>query len=174
MTGLFPSLASARFSADRTHRYELWRDLGTGSGTVCFIMLNPSVADELEDDLTIKICKARVAAMGYRKLVVVNLYSFISTDPSALYEDTEDKTGNPENLQTIVRVASAADRIIAAWGAHATKLHRAGSQQAARVMQAFLGRLECLAINDEGTPHHPTRLRKDLPIQPYHYLPKER
>lgn len=163
----------ARFNAARTHRYELWRTLdGGGHGTVCFIMLNPSDADEHEDDPTIRVCKGYGARWGYARLMVVNLYSFISTEPKALYDHPQDKTGNPENFQTIVLRAAESTLLVAAWGNHVGELLKRGDRQVSRVLETFLGRLTCLAITDTGAPHHPLRLRKDLTPQPYHYLEK--
>lgn len=163
----------ARFNAERTHRYELWRPLGGGHGTACFIMLNPSDADDHDDDPTIRLCKGYASRWGYGMLRVVNLYSFISTDPGALYTDSAEKTGNPENLATIVRVARSADIVVAAWGNHAYELLRRGERQASVVLEMFLGRLTCLAVTSSGCPHHPLRLRKDLKPQPYHYTEKK-
>jgi hypothetical protein len=49
-----------------------------------FIGLNPSTADEKEDDPTIKRCINYSKKWGYGGLCMVNLFAFRATDPSDL------------------------------------------------------------------------------------------
>ena len=70
----------AIFSADETYRYRLWRqwrgdDLVADPKTCAFILLNPSTADHLNDDPTIRRCVAFAKAWGYRRLEIVNLFA---------------------------------------------------------------------------------------------------
>ena len=49
--------SGATFSPCRTWRYTLWRSWGIGNGkNAVFIGLNPSTADEVQDDPTIRRC----------------------------------------------------------------------------------------------------------------------
>lgn len=66
------------------HRYTLRRDwLGVG-GIVNFIMLNPSTADEIFNDPTIRKCIGFAKRWGFSGLVVTNLFAFRATDPADL------------------------------------------------------------------------------------------
>jgi hypothetical protein len=58
-------IRSAVFSPDRRYRYHLSRVWPFGRGTLCFIMLNPSHADEADDDATIRKCMGFAKRFGY-------------------------------------------------------------------------------------------------------------
>src|SRR5581483_277759 len=102
---------SAEISACRRYRYWLrrdWRPSGNGK-TVCAVMLNPSVADAIMDDPTIRRLRGFVQAWGYSVLEVRNLFAFRATDPNALLraDDPVGPRGN-EALQQ----ATAADLLL--------------------------------------------------------------
>lgn len=47
---------SAYFSKDRVYRYDLWRQWDASRGYAMFVGLNPSTADEDNDDPTVRRC----------------------------------------------------------------------------------------------------------------------
>lgn len=75
----------ATFSECRRYRYRLWRYWDRSKPPLCFLMLNPSTADDLSNDPTVERCQRRALAMGFGGLEVVNIFAFRSTDPAALY-----------------------------------------------------------------------------------------
>ncbi len=81
----FPSPSGADFSADRLHRFLLWRIWSPAPGKLLgFVMLNPSSADETRDDpTTVRNC-ARARGLGYAGVVQANLYSFRTPSPAVL------------------------------------------------------------------------------------------
>ena len=83
---------SAIFSGDRRYRYLLIRRVGTSQSRVLFIMLNPSAADEVRDDPTIRRCIGFARDWGFGLLEVVNLFALMSTNPKTLL-DAEDPVG---------------------------------------------------------------------------------
>lgn len=105
--------AGATFSEDAVYRYELWRHWGRGKA-LCFIMLNPSTADENENDPTVERCERRAVDMGFGGLVVVNLFAFIATNPNDMI-GRSDPVG-PFNDHYILAAARKAGRVICAWG----------------------------------------------------------
>jgi hypothetical protein len=107
---------SAEFSADRVYRYTLTRELGIGP-TLMVIGLNPSTADETQDDPTIRRCIGFAKRWEMGRLVMTNIFAFRSTWPAALYSDTNDPIG-ADNDHHLLEQAGAADMILAAWGAH--------------------------------------------------------
>src|SRR6187455_1128147 len=111
---------SAIFSEDRRHRYTLARIIRDTEperdSTVLFVCLNPSTADEVRDDPTIRRCVGYAKRWGFSRLVVCNLFALRSTDPRALYEHP-DPIG-PANDRHLLDEATRADRVVAAWGAH--------------------------------------------------------
>lgn len=77
---------SASFSLDRVYRYHLWRRLKReGCGSVAFIGLNPSTADEQKDDPTVRRCIGFARAWGYDRVEMLNLFAFRAKDPREMY-----------------------------------------------------------------------------------------
>lgn len=136
---LFPELTGAVFSADRRHRYRLWRTWDDSKRPLTFVMLNPSIADEHDNDPTVERCQRRAVAMGYGGLRVANIFALCSTDPAALYVEP-DPVG-PDNDAAILALAQEAGLVICAWGNHGN-LHGRG--------EAVLTLLRAAGI----TPHH--------------------
>ena len=71
------------FDEKKEHRYQLVR--GTPEKVICFLMLNPSNADSVNDDPTIKRVKAFSNSFGYTGFIVVNLFSAITHDLKVLH-----------------------------------------------------------------------------------------
>ena len=130
---------SAIFSEDRRYRYLLTRRVGTSQSRVLFVMLNPSAADEVRDDPTIRRCIAFARDWGFGLLEVVNLFALMSTDPKGLLA-AEEPVG-PDNDATIQAALQRADKVILAWGNHGS-YH---GERAAHVTKMAL---------DVSTPHH--------------------
>lgn len=150
---------SASFDATNRHRFALTRNSQSGAGSVMFIGLNPSTADALVDDPTIRKCRGFVERMGYGELVMANLFSLRSTDPRGLL-DVEALTLWSENENAVIVRAESAEVVVCAWGgpysprALADRIHaRAGSMlQRLRAM----GRVpHVLGLTKDGHPRHP-------------------
>ena len=85
--------SSAIFSPDEKYRYFLRRQLSDKPGTVNFIMLNPSTADENVNDPTVARCCNYTKQWGFGSIIVTNIFALRSTDPKGLRE-TDDPTGD--------------------------------------------------------------------------------
>jgi hypothetical protein len=72
---LLAGTGSAVFSPDKAYRYRLQRTWGDSGRHATWIMLNPSTADAMEDDPTIRRCTAFTKAWGLDGLVAVNLFA---------------------------------------------------------------------------------------------------
>jgi len=118
-------------------------------------MLNPSIANALEDDPTIKRCKDFCNRLEYGTLNVVNLFARISPDPWVL-NNQEDNVG-PENLEHILKTAHSSDMIICAWGTKGTIRNQ--SENIINLLKDF--DLYALKITKHGHPSHPLYLRAD-------------
>lgn len=143
---------TAVFSPDRTYRYELWRRWGVGRDYCCFIGLNPSTADEIQDDPTIRRCIGFAKELGYGSLCMLNLFAFRSRFPDVM-KMQPDPVG-PDNDATIQLLAHNAGIVVAAWGVHGTHIGRAG-----QVLQ-MIPNLHCLGTTKQGHPKHPLYLPK--------------
>ncbi len=154
----------ALFSPCRAYRYRLTRFWGRGV-ILPFVMLNPSVADDIIDDPTIRRCMGFARREGAGGVIVANLFAFRATRPRELAM-TPNAVGpdNQEALDALARDAVAnAAIIICAWGARAGAT---GCDAAARF--ASMGaRLACLGKTKDGHPRHPLYARADQPLQAF-------
>lgn len=158
MSDLFTD-TGAIFSPCKRYRYRLWREWDKTKDTIAFCMLNPSTADEVENDPTVERCERRARAWGYGRLEVVNLFALRSTDPAALYKALEPV--GLDNFASIVEVAKRAKIVVCAWGAHG-KFLGIGDTIHLRMSQFFPGKAHYLKLNKDGTPAHPLYLPYSL------------
>ena len=106
----------AKLSDCRKYRYALWRTWDAEKPFVMFIGLNPSTADETEDDPTIRRCINYAKDWGYGGLCMVNLFAFRATEPNDM-KNAIDPIG-PENDEWLKNLSKDAGVIIGAWGNH--------------------------------------------------------
>jgi len=147
--------AGATFDPTRTYRYRLWRKWGEGKGTVCWLMLNPSTADETVLDPTLRRCKGYSRAWGYSGMEIINLYALRSTDPAGLWR-VDDPVG-PGNDEAILEAVEACDLVVAGWGGNA-------KPERVEFVRGLLSGtpIFCLKTNGDGSPGHPLYLPKTL------------
>lgn len=153
---------TAILDTERVYRYRLERRVG-GNDRVClFVMLNPSTADETQDDPTIRRCMAFARREGCGHLVVCNLYAFRATDPRELRTASDPK--GPVNADYLRRAAQQAHVIVAAWGSK----HLGGSWPL-RVLAMLEAEkpVHALKILKTGHPGHPLYVPADAPLIPY-------
>ena len=153
----------AVFSPDRRYRYLLRRRVGESNRRALFVMLNPSAANERDDDPTIRRCIGFARDWGYGVLEVANLFALVSTKPEALAR-AQDPIG-PRNDATIRAAMKRADIIILAWGNHGLRL----PDRAARVesLARKAGHPHHLGITKMGAPRHPLYLPRDTQPTPF-------
>jgi hypothetical protein len=137
------------------YRYALWRAWDANLPWLLWVMLNPSKADALKDDLTICKCVGFSKLWGYGGLYVVNLFALRSTDPKALYS-AADPVG-PRNDEYIREAADECEGAVCAWGAHGALRDR-NAHVKYLVRQFVRGPVWCLGLTKEGEPRHPGRL----------------
>lgn len=127
--------------------------IGTG-GCVNWIMLNPSTADDVFDDPTIRKCIGFSKRWGYSSLVVTNLFAFRATRPADLKDlvklDYARAVG--VNDAPLIEAATSADLVVAAWGIHG-KLAGRDQDVLFRVLPEIP--LHCIGRTKDGHPLHP-------------------
>lgn len=157
-------LATAVFdSPARTYRYLLTRIWDPSVAPAVVLMLNPSTADALEDDATIRRCTSFARREGAGGLVVVNLFGFRSTDPRALLHHP-DPVGR-HNDAFVRQATSMASTVVCAWGAAAVA--EARGREVIRALTARRVPLRCLGTTAAGQPRHPLYLPKNAALEPY-------
>lgn len=161
---LFPLVSApldiAIFSPCRKYRYTLWRRWGDDWETnfCMFIGLNPSTADEINDDPTVRRCINFSKAWGYSALLMTNIFAYRATDPRDM--KAIDEPIGPENDRYLIEHAAKASIVVAAWGNHGAYRDRHN------LIKAMIPNLHCLKTSKLGMPAHPLYLPKDLnPIQ---------
>ena len=164
----------ARFSPDRKYRYLLTRQVGFGDrGTVTFIMLNPSTADETRDDPTIRRCIRFANRWSHGWLHVVNLSPLRATDPKELIDaGPEPDDIWEENILTARETASISELVVAAWGVHGNAEGRADKVVDELVWKpgcVDLVDLRCLGTTKDGQPRHPLYVKGDTQPRLYRH-----
>ena len=157
---------SAVLSPCRRYRYELTRTWNAWNpDKAVFIGLNPSTADEMTDDPTIRKCIGFAKRWGCGGIVMLNLFAWRSTDPDAL-RDVADPIGPDTDAIIEQHVRNPRVRIIAAWGAHkmaqATPL---GVPRAEALLRRITDRRDVLALRvtkKSGAPEHPLYVPYDV------------
>jgi hypothetical protein len=153
----------ATLSANGTYRYALWRVFDRDGPPFVIVGLNPSTADAVKDDPTIRRCVAFAKREGCGRLVMLNLFAYRATDPSVLRIRFGDRIG-PDNMIRVMAVLTRAQqipgsRLVAAWGnwgrlsPHAFPLQK---------QIPFL----CFGTTNNGMPKHPLYLAKSTPLVP--------
>ena len=154
----------AILSKDRLYRYRLCRPVGLGEGTCLFVMLNPSTADEVDNDPTIRRCLGFARRWGYAYLMVVNLFAHRSPTPESLVDMTKhglDPIGT-ENIDWIAGEAQQADIVVCAWGSMGSHI---GQGHKVRQMFRDMGiRAKCFGLTSNNQPRHPLYQRADAEL----------
>lgn len=160
-----PKPVLAEFSSCRRWRYLLRRYWGGTGPPATFVCLNPSTADEIRDDPTIRRCSGFAQSWGCSSMGVVNLFAWRSTDPRALRK-AEDPIG-PDNNRFIYQEARKAavcgGPVVIAWGNHGHYLGRGGD--VIELLSEF--DLKAFRRTNRGQPWHPLMLRKDSRLYPW-------
>ena len=111
----------ATISNCNKYRYELHREWDKKKGKVLFIMLNPSTACGVSDDLTTIRCINFAKKWGYGGLMIGNIYPFRAKRPKDLRKWTnncgkEEYEALFENMDCVRDMAVDAEIIVCAWG----------------------------------------------------------
>lgn len=159
---LFGSEKNAIFSEDRKYRYALWRVWDSEKPKVMFIGLNPSTANENENDPTIRRVVRFAKDWGYGGVYMMNLFPIVSTDPSILTEfESSDCSEDLENMTHLLEVKRKCQHIVFAWGNFKEAIQRAKS------VSGYFKDATCLGINKNGTPKHPLYIKADTRLTPF-------
>lgn len=166
------------FSPCRKYRYTLWREFGDpemhfdacndgerGCQLESYLMvigLNPSTADETNDDPTIRRCIGFAKRWGFGALCMTNLFAYRATDPEVMKRSLSPEgetidSDTSENCQWLRKIADGSGMILAAWGKHGSFRSRA------ETVRRILGgkKVYALKLNKDGSPMHPLYVASD-------------
>jgi len=148
---------TAAFSRCRQYRYALWRTWNNTQKQVLFICLNPSTADDKNDDPTLIRCINYAKFWGYGGVCIANLFAFKATKPADLL--ASDSPIGSRNNHWLKKLANQSDLCVAAWGNHGRYLNRSAK------VQELIPNLHYLKITKLGEPAHPLYLKALLTPQ---------
>lgn len=162
-----PRQGLCHFSPDRKHRYTLFRDLISPdsdfklrSGYCMFVGLNPSTADESQNDPTVTRCIHYAQKWGFKQFVMANIFAYRATQPTDM-KTYPDPVGSNNDFW-LRRLAKDAGLVLCAWGNHGDYLNRG---QEVKNLLADITTLHCLKVTKLGHPVHPLYQRADLQPQ---------
>lgn len=149
----------ATLSPCRRYRYALWRIWDESKPLVMFIGLNPSTADETNDDPTLIRCMNFAKSWGYGGVYTANLFAYRATQPKDLLK--RKRVVGKDNNYWLQTLSKKVHLIIAAWGNDGSYQNR--SEQ----VKQLISPLHYLKMNKSGEPAHPLYLKADLTPIPF-------
>jgi hypothetical protein len=106
--------SGASFSPCRTWRYRLSRRWLPAGPMIAFIGLNPSTADEVNDDPTVRRCIGFARRWGFGGMYMLNVFGYRSTKPQAL-RTAADPIG-PRTDAVLRTTCRRSTMVVACWG----------------------------------------------------------
>jgi hypothetical protein len=135
-------------------------------------MLNPSTADALEDDPTIRRCIGFAKREGCGSLRVLNLFAYRSTDPNELLH-VDDPVG-PYNDAMLKGQIPWGAPLVLAWGAvrFRDRIKQVlsfvrESYAPFRCRRTLCPGPHCLGLTKQGQPRHPLYLPNKAALIPF-------
>lgn len=152
----------AMISGDGLYRLWLWRAISTQVQRSCaWVLNNPSTADGIEDDPTVRRAWVFSRTWGYDGMIFVNVNPFRATDPkSAKTPPDVIQQANDEWLCEAMRVTQL---VVCGWG---DKANPGLAERAVHLMHSR-GPLHALRVTKQGNPQHPLYLPGNLTPQPW-------
>lgn len=156
---------SAILSADGLHRYRLERDLGQPGPIAAILGVNPSTADAVVNDHTIRKDMGFGQRLGWGRIIKGNKFAFRATDVNEL-RYAADPIG-PDNAKHLEQIMRDADIVVAAWGPLAKLPPRLRNQwtEVVLIAQRIGVRLQCFGTAKDGQPRHTLMLSYTTPLQ---------
>ena len=131
-----------------------------------FIGLNPSTADEKEDDPTIRRCIGFAKKLHCDGLVMANIWSFRTKSPDELKKHEVGHIENAANLDWLQWVCRSINPVVAAWGNHG-EWQNGGADVVNFLYPILASRsldFQCLGRTGQGEPRHPLYLSKSTTV----------
>ena len=159
MSNLFEE-SGAEFSPDRKHRYMLSRTWNNELPKIAFVGLNPSTADEMQDDPTIRRVIRFARDWGYGGVYMLNLFSMVTPYPKELKAEY-----NQENKAWHEKIEPKVTTVLFAWGAFKEAALAMNIQD--HYYKNAREKIFCLGKNANRSPKHPLYINSNTKLQPY-------
>jgi len=148
-------IREAEFSIDKKDRYSLKREWDKSKNQILYIMLNPSMADDKNDDPTIRRLIDFTRKFEYGGFLVGNIFTTITPNPK---EIDRSKGMSDKNFEKLLNLIYKVDKIVYAWG---------NSVEEPQHLKELILSPKCFGKNLNGTPKHPLYLPKNSKLIDY-------
>ena len=136
-------IREAEFSIDKKERYSLKREWDKSKNKILYIMLNPSLADDKNDDPTIRRLINFTKKFNSGGFLVGNIFTTITPNPKEL---DKSKGMSDKNFEELIKLINKVDQIVYAWGS---------SIEEPQLLKKLVLSPKCFGKNVNGTPKHP-------------------
>ena len=136
-------IREAEFSIDKKERYSLKREWDKSKNKILYIMLNPSFADDKDDDPTIRRLINFTKKFNSGGFLVGNIFTTITPNPKEL---DKSKGMSDKNFEELIKLINKVDQIVYAWGS---------SIEEPQLLKKLVLSPKCFGKNLNGTPKHP-------------------
>jgi len=140
---------------------------------LCVIGVNPSTADEHQDDPTIRKCLGFANRLGFGSLLMLNVGAYRATDPREWIKaiDPFGTENSVTHLKQYIMERSLActvgevptPTVVAAWGKNCSNYR--GLPRALAIVHS-MPYLQCWGKNKDHTPKHPLMIPYSTPLEP--------
>ena len=157
----------AVFDHTKKHRILLWR-LWDEKPRVLFIGLNPSTANELIDDPTVRRLASFAQSWAYGGFYLCNVFSYCTAHPEELSSARRPtpKATHPANQGAILMAEKLTALSVLMWGDGILKVEN-GWSFAADVANLAGPTVLCFGKTKKGNPVHPLYLSRNAQLTEY-------
>ena len=134
---------------NKNKRYSLWRIWNQNLPKVLYVMLNPSLACDSEDDRTVGRLNYFTKKFGFGGFYVGNIYPQITPYPKVLY--SLNPSQSKKNCFYIDSMIKKSEKIVFAWG---------NCKERPLWIENLVKNPLCFGYNKNGSPKHPLYLPK--------------
>ena len=159
-------IKDAEISPCGLYRYMLRRIWDEDENFLVFCLLNPSTADEKDDDPTIRKCIGFAKKNGFGGIIIINLFGIRSPNPKNI-KIHSDPFG-PDLSRNWIRATHQSYHFVFGWGNMGLfKNAQMNMHKFFFFGQSPLYKIYCLGKNKNGTPKHPLYVPYTKEFEPY-------
>lgn len=127
-----------------------------------FVGLNPSTANEIETDPTIRSAGRIAKHNGYGGFYMMNCFPYVSTDPNEL----RDYGNTALNDHYLYRIAAKCQDVVFAWGSFKIVVELGRDTE----LIGMFPNAKALAVNKNSSPKHPLYCSSKTTLIPFRQL----
>jgi hypothetical protein len=153
----------AVFSENEKYRYMLTKVWDKDKPKALMIGINPSKATHLKSDNTATNAMNYFIDSGYGTMIIVNLYSFMSTKTEGLSK--RDEIYEAINNEYIKKACKEADMVLVAWGYAQEYIDR--KRQVDEILNQYRHKVKCFRTKENKKTCHLRVICEDWELVEY-------